>query len=70
MSIEIAQEDPAYEDMATKFLEHFIYIAESFNHIHEDYLGSWNEEEGFFYDILVFPDGRKMPLENSLVGWP
>ncbi len=69
MAIEIAQEDAAYEDMATKFLEHFIYIAESLNHIHEDYVGSWSEEEGFFYDILVLPSGKKIPLKiRSLVG--
>ena len=69
MAIEIAQEDPAYEDMATKFLEHFVYIAESLNHIHEDYVGSWSEEEGFFYDILVLPNGKKIPLKiRSLVG--
>ncbi|MEO1259606.1 MAG: glucosidase [Bacteroidota bacterium] len=69
MAIEIAQEDPAYEDMATKFLEHFIYIAESLNQMHEDHVGSWNEEEGFFYDILLMPNGRDIPLKiRSLVG--
>ena len=69
MSIELAQEDLAYEDMASKFLEHFIYIAESLNLMHGDYVGSWSEEEGFFYDILALPDGRQIPVKvRSLVG--
>ncbi|MBK8501531.1 MAG: glucosidase [Saprospiraceae bacterium] len=69
MALEIAQEDDTYEDVATKFLEHFIYIAESLNRISEDWTGSWDEEEGFFYDILALPDGRFIPLKvRSLVG--
>jgi len=69
MALEIAQEDPTFEDVATKFFEHFIIIAESLNQIGEDWFGSWDEEEGFFYDILAMPDGSYTPLKvRSLVG--
>lgn len=69
MSLEIAQEDNAYEDMATKFFEHFVYIAESLNRIGHDWTGAWDEKEGFFYDILAMPDGSYIPLKvRSLVG--
>jgi hypothetical protein len=69
MALEIAQHNPAYEDVATKFFEHFVYIAESLNRIGENWTGSWNDEEGFFYDVLAMPDGRYIPLKvRSLVG--
>jgi len=69
MALEIAQYDATYEDVTTKFFEHFIYIAESLNRIGEDWTGSWDDNEGFFYDILSMPDGRFIPLKvRSLVG--
>jgi hypothetical protein len=70
IALEIAQVDPAFEDVATKFLEHFVYIAESLNKISEDWIGAWDEEEGFFYDILVLPEEEEfIPLKvRSLVG--
>lgn len=69
MALEIAQVNPAYEDVATKFFEHFIYIAESLNRIGENWTGSWDDEDGFFYDVLAMPDGRYIPLKvRSLVG--
>jgi hypothetical protein len=69
MALEISQYNPAYEDVTTKFFEHFIYIAESLNRIGENWTGSWDEEEGFFYDVLSLPDGRYIPLKvRSLVG--
>jgi len=70
MALEIAQVDPTFEDVATKFLEHFVYIAESLNKISEDWIGSWDEEEGFFYDLLVLPKQKEhIPLKvRSLVG--
>ncbi len=69
MALEIAQEDDTYEDVATKFFEHFVYIAESLNRISEDWPGAWDEEDGFFYDILALPDGQHIPLKvRSLVG--
>lgn len=70
MALEIAQEDPVgFEDVATKFLEHFIYIAEALNQRTKERIGSWDEEDGFFYDVLGLPDGRYIPLKvRSLVG--
>jgi hypothetical protein len=69
MALEIAQHNPNYEDVTTKFFEHFVYIAESLNRIGENWTSSWDEEEGFFYDILSLPDGRYIPLKvRSLVG--
>jgi len=69
IALEIAQHNPAYEDVTTKFFEHFVYIAESLNRIGENWTGSWDDEEGFFYDVLSMPDGRYIPLKvRSLVG--
>jgi Glycosyl hydrolase family 63 C-terminal domain len=69
MALELAQYNPNYEDVTTKFFEHFVYIAESLNRIGENWTGSWDEEEGFFYDVLSMPDGRYIPLKvRSLVG--
>ncbi|NJD55853.1 MAG: glucosidase [Nitrospirae bacterium] len=67
MALEIATEDPAYEDVASKFFEHFVHIAESLNEFGEQ--GLWNEEDGFYYDALHLPGGEIMPLKvRSLVG--
>ncbi len=69
ISLEIAKVDSTYEDMATKYFEHFVYIAESLNYIGDNWLGSWDEEEGFFYDILVLPNESFIPIKvRSLVG--
>jgi hypothetical protein len=69
MALEISQYNPAYEDVTTKFFEHFVYIAESLNRIGENWTGSWDDQEGFFYDVLSLPDGRYIPLKvRSLVG--
>jgi hypothetical protein len=55
--------------VATKFFEHFAYIAESLNRIGKDWTGAWDEEEGFLYDILALPGHRYHPLKvRSLVG--
>jgi hypothetical protein len=73
MALLICEEDNTFEDVATKFFEHFVYIAESLNRIGKDWTGAWDEEEGFFYDILALPpfgkEGRYIPLKvRSLVG--
>ncbi len=69
MALEISQVDDTYEDVTTKFFEHFVYIAESLNRIGENWTGSWDDEEGFFYDVLSMPDGRYIPVKvRSLVG--
>jgi hypothetical protein len=69
IALELASEDPAYEDVASKFWEHFIYIARAMNHRGNDGMGLWDEMDGFFYDVLRFPDGRKYPMRiRSMVG--
>ncbi|MDQ2656780.1 MAG: glucosidase, partial [Bacteroidota bacterium] len=69
IALELAQYNSAYEDLATKFFEHFTYIASSLNQIKEHVEGAWDEEEGFFYDVLQMPDGQIIPVKvRSLVG--
>jgi Glycosyl hydrolase family 63 C-terminal domain len=69
IALELAGEDKAYEDVASKFWEHFIYIAHAMNHRGKDEMGLWDETDGFFYDVLRFPDGRKYPMRiRSMVG--
>ncbi|PKP09518.1 MAG: glucosidase [Bacteroidetes bacterium HGW-Bacteroidetes-4] len=69
MALEIAQVDSTFEDVATKFFEHFVYIAESLNRIGDEWTGAWDENEGFFYDLLAKADGTYIPLKvRSLVG--
>ncbi|HEA31179.1 MAG TPA: glucosidase [Leeuwenhoekiella sp.] len=69
ISIEIALVDIAYEEMATKYFGHFVFIAEALNAISEEYIGVWDEEQGFFYDKLVYDDGGFQPIKaRSIVG--
>jgi hypothetical protein len=69
IALELTQHDDSYEEMATKFFEHFVYIAESLNRIGHDWTGAWDEEEGFFYDVLALPNHKYIPLKvRSLVG--
>src|SRR5438045_5675197 len=56
---------PAYEDVASKFWEHFLYIAHAMNNMGEDGLSLWNEEDGFYYDGLHLPEDRKSTRLNS-----
>jgi Mannosylglycerate hydrolase MGH1-like glycoside hydrolase domain len=69
IALELAQEDPAYEDVASKFFEHFVYICAAVNDIGGRGIELWNGEDGFFYDVLSLPDGRQFPLKvRSMVG--
>lgn len=69
MALEITKHDASFEPMTTKFFEHFALIAESLNRIGQNWTGSWDEEEGFFYDILALPNHEYIPLKvRSLVG--
>ena len=68
MALELARTKPAYEDVATKFFEHFVYIADSINSRCGE-KGLWNEEDGFYYDTVHCPSGDMIPLEiRSFVG--
>src|SRR6266542_614763 len=69
IAMELASEDPSYEDVASKFWEHFLYIANAINHLGSDGTGMWSEEDGFFYDVLHMPDDGHVPLKvRSIVG--
>src|SRR6266446_7878699 len=69
IAMELASEDPVYEDVASKFWEHFIHIAHAMNHLGHDGIELWNEEDGFFYDVLHLQDGKHFPLKvRSMVG--
>lgn len=69
MALEIAAYDPAYEDMAIKFYEHFLWIAQAISGDTRGSVGLWDEDDGFFYDVLKLPDGSVVPLKvRSLVG--
>jgi hypothetical protein len=69
IAMELAMQDPAYEDVASKFWEHFIYIAYAMNHLGHDGQGLWDGEDGFFYDVIKFPDGSSFPVKiRSMVG--
>jgi hypothetical protein len=67
LAMELASHDRTYEDMAFKFAEHFSYIAAAMNQPGQD--GMWDEEDGFYYDLLCLPDGSTTRLKvRSMVG--
>jgi hypothetical protein len=69
IALELARENPAYEDVASKFLEHFVNIAHAMNDVAGEGIELWNERDGFYYDVLHTPDGVARPLKiRSLVG--
>ena len=69
IALELARENRAYEDVASKFFEHFVYICRAMNNIGGEKIELWNNEDGFFYDVLHLPNGQKLPLKvRSLVG--
>jgi hypothetical protein len=68
IALELARENPAYEDMASKFFEHFVYIAHAMSSMGAEEIELWNEEDGFFYDVLHTPDGTTPLKVRSMVG--
>ena len=69
IALELARHNPVYQDVATKFFEHFLHIAWAMNHISKDGIGLWDEGEGFYYDVLNLPDGSAHRFKvRSLVG--
>ena len=65
MALELARTSPAYEDVASKFFEHFVYIAHAMNDMAGEGIELWNSEDGFYYDALHLPDGSVRPLSSS-----
>src|SRR5262245_33830963 len=68
IAIELAMTEPAYADMANKFTQHYLWISSAMIHAGED-TGMWDEEDGFFYDVLQLPNGQAQRLKvRSMVG--
>jgi hypothetical protein len=69
ISLELALYNPVYQDMATKFFEHFLYIADAIENIGDECEGLWDEDDQFFYDVLHLPDKPSQRLKlRSIVG--
>ncbi len=67
IAVELAMHNPVYEDIATKFFEHFLYIADAMNRLGGT--GLWDEDDGFYYDFLMLENGTSLPLRiRSMVG--
>jgi hypothetical protein len=68
IALELAREDKVYEDVASKFFEHFVYISDAMNNIGKENTELWDERDGFYYDVLHL-DGQQIPLRmRSMVG--
>ncbi|MGF1540741.1 MAG: glucosidase [Pleurocapsa sp.] len=69
IALELAKSNPTYEDIASKFFEHFLYIADAIDGIGQSDISLWDEDDGFYYDALRFPDGHYDLMKvRSLVG--
>jgi hypothetical protein len=69
IALELANSEDAYEDVASKFWEHFVYIARAMNHMGDHGLSLWDEQDGFFYDVLQHSSGERVPMRvRSIVG--
>jgi len=69
IALELAQDNPAYEALATKFFQHYVYVAAAMKQMGNQNFDLWDEEDGFFYDVLRYPNGNwhTFPV-RSLVG--
>jgi len=69
IAMELAKEDPSYEDVASKFWEHFLSIARAMNNRGDEDVKLWDDEDGFFYDVLHLAEGKPQPMKvRSMVG--
>ncbi|MGI0489133.1 MGH1-like glycoside hydrolase domain-containing protein [Pantanalinema rosaneae CENA516] len=69
IALELAKTNPSYEDIASKFFEHFLYITDAMNHVGETNVPLWDETDQFFYDVLHLPDDQHHYLRvRSMVG--
>ena len=69
IAIELAREDSTYEDVASKFWEHFLYIANAMNNLGREGISLWDDADGFYYDVLHLENGDQFPLRaRSMVG--
>jgi Glycosyl hydrolase family 63 C-terminal domain len=69
IAVELAHDSKAYEDVASKFFEHFVYISEAMNNMGGEGIGLWDEQDGFYYDVLHTSDSQHVRLKiRSMVG--
>jgi hypothetical protein len=69
MSLELAKENPTYQNLATKFFEHFLYIAGAMANVEKTGISLWDEEDDFFYDVLHTPNNDRIKMKvRSMVG--
>jgi hypothetical protein len=69
IAMELAKEDASYEDVASKFWEHFLHIARAMNNRGDEEIKLWDDQDGFFYDVLHLPNGKPVPMKvRSMVG--
>jgi Glycosyl hydrolase family 63 C-terminal domain len=69
IALELARENQAYEGVASKFFEHFVYISHAMNDLGGEGISLWDEQDGFYYDVLHLPNGDHYPLRvRSMVG--
>jgi hypothetical protein len=69
IALELAREDSAYQDVASKFFEHFLYIARAMSDIAGQGIGLWDEQDNFYYSVLSLPNGQNTPIRiRSVVG--
>jgi hypothetical protein len=68
IALELSQSNPAYEDIASKFFEHFVYIAKAMNDLGGEGITLWDEEDGFYYDVLHTPGEARQLKVRSMVG--
>lgn len=69
IALELSKDNPSYEDIASKFFEHFLYIADAINKMGSQDQGLWDEKDGFYFDIINLPNGNTIPIRiHSMVG--
>ncbi|MCC7040734.1 MAG: glucosidase [Burkholderiales bacterium] len=67
IALELAKKDAVYEDIATKFFQHFVYIGAAINRMGDEKGGLWSEEDGYYYDVLKLPGGRCYPIRAQTI---
>ncbi len=67
IAMELGRKNPVYEDVASKFFEHFIWIAAAMNNIGGQGRGLWDEQDGFYYNVIYLADGRHIPVRSRTI---
>ena len=67
IAMELGRQNPVYEDLASKFFEHFVWISEAMNNIGGEGHGLWDERDGFYYNVLSLADGTNIPVRSRTI---